>query len=241
MTTNAKIKSDIQEFTPGKIVELYMLDATDQGVGAIIYFTAGTISGTSSVQHNGITYSPLDVTVEGMEYSAQGQLPTPTLTIGNVSKTIQAEVIAHDDLLGAKLTRRRTFEKYLDGQPEADSSAIFADDIYYFNRKTSHNKYIIKWELASEISYEGQQIPGRVVLRDVCTHRYRIWDTTTSGFVYTDATCPYTGSDYFDEYGNVCNNDEDKCGKKLTDCELRYDVTEDKPTRAFPGVARTRV
>ena len=238
MTTNAKIKSDVQDFTPGKIVELFILDATNQGVGAKIYFTAGTISGSSSVQHNGITYSPLDVTIEGMEYTAQGQLPTPTLTIGNVSKTIQAEVIAHNDLLGAKLTRRRTFEKYLDGQPEADSSAIFADDIYYFNRKTSHNKYVIKWELATEINYEAQQIPGRVVLRDVCTHRYRIYD---GGFIYTNATCPYTGSDYFDEYGNGCGAADDKCGKRLSDCELRYAVDEDKPSRSFPGVAKVRV
>lgn len=237
MSTNAKIKSDVQDTGPGKIVELYLLDATDQGVGTVIYFTAGT----SSVQHNGITYSPMDVQIDGMEYTAQGQLPTPTVTIGNVSKTIQAEVIAHNDLLGAKLTRRRTFEKYLDGQPEADSGAIFADDVYYFNRKTAHNKYFIKWELMSEISYEGQQIPKRVVLRDVCTHRYRVYDTTTSGFDYTDSTCPYTDTDYFDEYGNVCGIADDQCGKKLTDCELRYAVTEDKPTRAFPGVARVRV
>ena len=238
MSTNAKIKSDVQDFTPGKIVELYLLDATDQGVGAVVYFTAGTISGTSSVVHNGITYVPLAVQIEGMEYSAQGQLPTPTLTIGNISKTVQAEVIAHNDLLGAKLTRRRTFEKYLDGQPEADSSAIFADDVYYFNRKTAHNKYFIKWELLTEINYEGQQIPGRVVLRDVCTHRYRIYD---GGFVYDDATCPYTGSDYFDEYGGACDIADDQCGKKLSDCELRYAVTEDKPFRGFPGVAKVRV
>jgi lambda family phage minor tail protein L len=239
MSTDGKIKSDVQEATPGKIVELYMLDATDQGVGAIIYFTAGTVSGTSSVQHNSITYSPLDVQIEGMEYTSQGQLPTPTVTIGNISKTIQAEVIAHNDLLGAKLTRRRTFEKYLDGQPEADSSAIFADDVYYFNRKTSHNKYLIKWELASEISYEGQQIPGRVVLRDICTHTYRMWDTGAGDFVA--GTCDYSGASYYDEYGNVCGASDDKCGKKLSDCELRYDVAEDKPFRGFPGVAKVRL
>ena len=35
-----------------------------------------------------------------------------------------------DDLLGAEVTRIRTFEKYLDGKPEADPSAKFPDDSF---------------------------------------------------------------------------------------------------------------
>lgn len=251
MVTSTAIKEDIQKADPGKIVSLYALDATDQGAAQVFYFTQNTVSGISSVQHNGITYTPLDCEIDGMEFSGEGALPRPKIRISNVSKTLASEVINYNDLIGAKLTRRRTFMKYLDGQPEADSTAIFMDDIYVVERKTVHNKYIIEWELAAYMDFEGTKIPKRQIIKDVCTRIYRYWDATTSGFVYSDYEwrCPYTttgSGSYFDEEGQSCAASDDKCGKKLSDCRLRFgkdgvNNTEPLPTFAFPSVAETRV
>jgi lambda family phage minor tail protein L len=240
MVTSTAIKEDIQSPTPGKIVTLYALDATDQGAASVYYFTQNTVSGISSVVLGGITYTPLDCEIDGMEFSGQGSLPQPKIRISNVSKTLAAEIIAYNDLLGAKLTRIRTFEKYLDGQPEADPTAIFSNDVYVVERKSIHNKYIIEWELAAYMDFTGTRIPKRQIIKDACTHVYRIWDITISGFDYDNATCPYTGTDYFDVTGAVVSGAQDKCGKKLSDCILRFG-TDPLPTRAFPAVASTRV
>jgi len=240
--THAKIKSDVQTATPGAVVDMWMLDARDQGAGSIIYFTAGTVSGVSNVVHNGITYSPLPIDVDGLEYNAQGETPTPTLTLSNVSKTLQAEVINYNDLLGATLTRRRTFAKYLDGQPEADSSAIWEDEIYIVHRKAVHNKYQIQWEIVPEVAAYGKKIPGRLILRDYCQHVYITTDATNH-------TCPYDPYDagdnpshnYYDEDGNVTTSGNDVCGKRLTDCRLRFGQRGTLPFRGFPAAAKIRV
>ena len=87
---------------------------------------------------------------------------------------------------------------------------------------------------------EGRKLPGRQVLKDACTHIYRFPDGM-GDFDYTNATCPYVGTDYFEATGASTNDPAlDKCGKKLSDCRLRFGQHGVLPTRAFPGVARVR-
>ena len=91
------------------------------------------------------------------------------------------------------------------------------------------------------MDYEGTYLPKGQVLRDTCTHIYRVY--TDGEFVYTNATCPYTGANYFKRDGSSTETaSEDVCGKKYSDCKLRYPLKSDVlPTRAFPNVARIRV
>ena len=70
----------------------------------------------------------------------------------------------------------------------------------------------------------GVKIPKRQILRDFCTHTYRLYDTGTGDFNYTNVTCPYTNPTYFyNRLGeHVTGPGDDKCGKQLRDCEMRY-------------------
>lgn len=236
MTTNAKIASDNQEFSPGQLVTLYELDMTSLG-GTTVYFVEATLSG-AAVVFNGVTYTPIDCQTEGWEYNGQ-ELPRPKFRIANTNQALMAEIYAYDDLLGAVLTRRRTYSKYLDGQSEADPNAQFPLDIYVVERKTMQNKFYIEWELSAYMDFQGTRIPKRRILRDTCTHRYRTYD---GGFVYTNATCPYTGTGYYTRGGVATTAANDACGKRWTDCKLRYpNLTDELPTRAFPSVAKTRI
>lgn len=237
MTTNAKIKSDILTTEPGEIVVLYDLDLTDLG-GGVYRFTENTISG-AAVLFQGQTYFPLDMEAEGFEMSGTGSLPKPKIRVNNVEVSVQAAISTYDDMIGGIVYRKRTFSKYLDGQPLADAAAEFPVDIFVIERKSAQNKHFVEFELAAFMDYEGRMIPGRMVLRDTCTHKYRFWDG--ADWDYTYASCPYTGGSYWDIEGNVeALPEDDVCGRRITDCELRFGDTANLPTRAFPGVGRLR-
>ena len=238
MTYNAKIAKSNQTAAPGQLIHLYELDLTDLG-GGISYFTENTLSG-SSVYFNGVEYVPIDCETEGWELTGD-QPPRPKFRIANTSKALMSEIYAYEDLLGAKVTRRRTYRKYLDGEAEADSNAQFPVDIFVVQQKTAQNKIYVEWELSAYIDQSNVKLPKRHRLRDTCTHRYRSW--TGSVFSYTNATCPYTGTNYFKRDGSVTTAANDNCGKKLSDCKLRYPnrMTDELPTRSFPSVAKVRV
>jgi lambda family phage minor tail protein L len=223
----------VQGFELDDYVELYELDARSLG-GDITRFTSSAFE-TGPVRRGGNDYLPMPVETEGWEWSGRGPLPTPILRVANVSLAFGAAVIAFGDLLGATVTRIRTFRRYLDGQPLADSTACFPLDIYRIDRKRLYTKVVIEWELAAATDQQGVYLPRRPILRNACTHRYRIW--TGTSFDYTEATCPYAGDDYFDANGRPTTAAGDRCGKKLSDCKLRFG-TAPLPTRAFPGVAR---
>lgn len=230
MATNQSIKEDIQKLNVGSaLIELYKLDLTPVG-GSIYYFTKGPLNG-ATIEFNGVPYPPIPIETEGFEYPGNGKMPRPTIRFSNVLLSFLSTVITYKDMVGAVLTRRRTFKKYLDGEASADPYAQFPADIYYVERKIKQNKYLIELQLICALDLENLFIPKRQCL-DICTHRY----STTESW----ATCPYDGSEgYFDDEGNSTTLANDKCGKKLFDCRLRYPNPNDKlPFKGFPGIGQ---
>lgn len=107
------ILGDIQKLDPGSIVELFELDMTVLG-GSILRFHSGVNLVNGDVIWQGNTYTRYPVEAEGFEFSGRGQLPRPTLRVANVNQTLTPYIAVYSDLVGAKLTRKRTFVKYLD-------------------------------------------------------------------------------------------------------------------------------
>ena len=236
--SNDTLASDLQKPSVGGLITFYQLDATNVGASSIWYFTQA-VKDTGPVLFNSQEYTPIDIKAEGFDISTGGTMPRPTLAVSNIDSTLAAEIIDYNDLLGCKLIRIRTLSKYLDGEPAADPTVEFPRDIYIIHKKVAQNKQIVQWELAAKIDLSNLKIPKRQILRDTCTHTYRHYD---GGFIYTNVSCPYTGSSYFEFDGTpTANAVEDVCGRKLSDCKLRYPLDSDQlPTRAFPMVARTR-
>jgi len=226
-----------QSFDAGEIVHLFSLDATSLGAGT--YFFTQSAYETVELQWQGNTYTPIEIEAEGFEWQGRGALPTPKIRVSNVNRVFSALVADHGDLLGAIVTRTRTFRRFLDGEVEADPTAHFPTDVYRIERKALQTKVLIEWDLAAAMDQEDRMLPGRQVLRDICTHRYRRW--TGAAFDYSKATCPYADVSSFDAQGNPVADDQDRCGKRLSDCKLRFGANATLPTRAFPGVARTRI
>lgn len=174
MTTNTIYKEGLKAAT-NPIVELFELNTQiiDPVNGSVFYFTPMTEyvgpNGTFAEQYvkwSGITFTPFPIQVTGFEYTIDGAPPKPKLAVSNADKFLQAAVVSMGDLVGARLTRYRTFMNFLDGMPDADPSQRFPDDIFYVDQKTVHNRNIIEWNLISTIERGGIQLPFRQILRE---------------------------------------------------------------------------
>lgn len=233
------IRQDIQSYAPGSIVELFELDATSIG-GDVTRFHNGQNALSQPVVWQGSTYNPFPIEATGFEYNGKGQLPRPTLRIANVTGLLGALVRSYNDLLGAKVTRRRTLVKYLDAvnfpggvNPTADPTASMPDDVYYIDRKATENKVLIEFELAASFDVAGVQIPLRTVQQGTCTWSYRVNDISSG--------CRWTGTTYYDANDNPVGSAAlDVCGKRLSSCKARFGATNPLPFGGFPAVGLTR-
>lgn len=232
------IESAVQEFTPGNLVELYIVDLTVLG-GGITRWANAAYSDTA-ITFDGEIYTPVAIEVEGFEWNGRGAIPTPTIRLFP-SDGIKAAMLAYGDLIGGKITRIKTFSRFLDGQADANPDERFPDESYFFEQKTAFNKTVVEWSLSSALDQEGMLIPKVPFLKDICQQKYRRYNGTTSpvGFDYVleiDGGCPYDGTDYFDVDGAVVLMAADKCGKRLSECKRRFGDQAILPFMAFPGI-----
>jgi len=223
---------ELESLTPSAVIELFMLDTTALG-GTLYRFHAGTNGLKQPIVWQGNTYQNFPIQAEGFEWNGKGQVPRPVLRVANVTGLIGLLCLSTDDLLGATVTRKRTFAKYLDadnfstGNPAADPTAEFPEDIYAIDRRSLENKYVVEFELASPLDALNVLLPRRQVIANVCTWRYR------------SAECGYAG-------GAVAKNDDtptsdpnqDRCGKRIVSCGLRFG--NDLPFGGFPAAGLIR-
>lgn len=230
MTTPQTITSEIQKLEPSAIVELFEVDASGIG-GTVLRFHAGTNGLSQTVFWQGNAYTPYPVQASGFDFSGTGQLPRPKLQVANITGAITALVLNYDDMLGAKVTRRRTLAKYIDAvnfpsgtNPTADPTAEFAPDIFFIDRKASETRDMVEFELAAAFDLSGVQLPRRQIIQNVCVWKYR------------GTECGYTGTLYFNAAdAPVVSSTADVCGKRLTSCKARFGQNAELPFGSFPS------
>lgn len=169
------LETDIQKGWHEAIVEMYDVDLSPitGDAGDVFYFTNQLKEDDSRIQWKGNFYDALPIISAGYERNTTGQIAQPTLTVANIFGTFTEIIDSYDDLVGAKITRRRTFAKYLDGEPLADTLQEFPVDIFYIERKTQETALTITWQLGSVMDLEGLQLPRRVITQNHCLWRYR--------------------------------------------------------------------
>ena len=230
-----KVSQEIQNLSPSAVIEMFVLE-----IGASenewVYFHAGTNQLYKDIVWQGQTYMALPIEATGFDISTQGTLPRPKLTIANIQGLFSSLIRQYDDLIGARIVRKRTFAKYMDavnfpdGNPTADPNVAFPDDIWYIDKKEQETKYTIQWELASAFDLQGVQLPRRQIIQNYCQ------------WIYRSGECGYDGP-YFDINDQPCSvKKDDKCAKKLSSCQVRFAaVSGGKPVLpfgGFPGATR---
>jgi len=214
---NSTISGDVQQLEPGDRVELFEVDATL--IGGDIDRFHGHLQ-TASIFWQGNEYRPWPVTASGFLRTGDAQQPAPTVSLGNQGGYISALCVFLDDMVDAKVTRHRTFVRYLDarnfpgGNPTADPAAEYAPEIWYVSQKTGETDETVEFTLASALSLDGQQLPARPIVANVCG-----W-LTRGG--YRGKYCAYAGEAMFDANDNPTTDPgQDKCGGRLSSCRVR--------------------
>lgn len=229
------IAQDINSLSAGSLVELFVIDMTTLG-GSVLRVHAGTNELGGNVIWQGNTYIPFPIEATGFEFTSKQTLPRPVLRVANVTGYLGTLVRSYDDLIGTKVTRKRTMVKYLDAvnftggvNPTADPTAALPDDVYFIDRKSSENKVLVEFELAASFDVAGVQLPRRVVVQNTCPWAYR------------GPECTYSGTKYFDASDvSVSTLAADVCGKRLSSCKARFGAAAELPFGGFPAAGLTR-
>jgi lambda family phage minor tail protein L len=215
--------SEAQLPAPSALIELFELELIPaiHGTNAVYHFNAGiNAKGTGDVVWAGNAYLALPIEAEGFSYSGNGQLPRPTLRVGNVLGSITALLLTLPaGLEGARVTRRRTHARYLDavnfpgnvnplGTP--DPTAEYPIERFFVDRRKAESREVVEFELCAAFDLAGIRAPKRQVLATLCT------------WVYRSAECGYSGG-------------LPSCSKSLADCRAHFGSSSQLPFGGFPG------
>lgn len=241
------IAQDLLSLTPGNLITFYSLDLSG------CYRKDGTqtqefyrwCDGVNELGNDIVwqtnTYTRMPIQATGFDKLGDGSMPRPKLTVANIQGTVGALTREYGDLCGAKLTRQRTFVKYIDtinfaqGNEFADPTQYLDKEIWIVDRKANENSVFIEWELSTPFDLNNVKIPRRQTMQNCCTWRYRVYKN--GSFDYTNAgECGYTGTNYFDIYDNPTTQDKDQCGKRLSSCKKRFGEQAILPFGGFPSV-----
>jgi len=180
--SSAAIVSNLQNVNPSAIIELFtlQLDNSLHGATTVYRFHNGSsLKDNGEIVWAGNSYQRFPIQAEGFQYG-KGQLPRPTLTVSNALGTITAILLnvnattTGNDLTGATVTRIRTLARFIDavnfpgdinpyGTP--DATAEFPQEIYKIDRKSTENREIVEFELASVFDLAGIRAPKRQCTR----------------------------------------------------------------------------
>lgn len=171
---------------------------------------------TNRIHYNEREYEALPIESEGWEIrgSGTGSLPRPTIRLGNINQFFNAYLADWDDLVGAKVIRRRTLEKYLHTATKTNLNdpncppIEFNRDIFYIERKSSETVGVVEFELVSAFDVEGIQLPRRSILAARCPWKYK--DTTQGGCDWSEDSRLVEGVGdplYFDKDDNIIAKD----------------------------------
>lgn len=127
--SNSSILAELYKYNPSALIELYELDLTPlQEYYSLKGFPIAT---TKYYFHNGysklfgtttpeviwgnpeVTYLARPIQMDGIQVSSAGEIPRPSLTVSNQDLFFSALSKAYSKLVGAKITRIRTFVKFL--------------------------------------------------------------------------------------------------------------------------------
>lgn len=229
------ISADLQSLTPGNIITLFELDTRPIGGEDILRFHSGVNPKGETLVWAGQPYTRFPIEASGFERSGSGSLPRPRLMVANIDGVIGQMARSYGGLEGAKLVRLRTFMKYIDAvnfpgnvNPYADPNQYIERDTWFVSRRSNENRLVVEYELATSFDLTGVKLPRRQVVQNVCP------------WVYRSTECGYAGGPVANvKDAPVTLIAQDKCGKRLASCKLRFGNVP-LPFGGFPGAGLTR-
>jgi lambda family phage minor tail protein L len=174
-----KLLLEAVSLNPTAVIDLFQLDLNPvgavlvEGWNGILYFHSGNTINRTDVIFGGREYAQWPVQTTGFEWNMQSTQPRPQISFSNVLGPFTQMNLQYSGLVNAKVTRIRTFAKFLDGMPQADPTCYFPPESWVINRKVQEDREICIYELANPMDVEDLALPRRIVLADQCRWQYR--------------------------------------------------------------------
>lgn len=198
------VVSETFSLNPSACISLFEIDISEIGFALgivtetdivlkndiIFRFHNNTNTVTRSLFWQGNEYIAAPINAQGFDMSSKGSVANPKLSITVSDEGIPYLSILKDriyqlggDIVGAKVTRIRTFAKFIDidnfndgivpKDYSPDPNAEISRDVFYIDRKSSENKNSLEFELSPIFDLQGIKLPGRLVSANSCPFLYR--------------------------------------------------------------------
>jgi lambda family phage minor tail protein L len=156
------------------IVELYTLDLRVLDPNQQPFrFCNWAQSGGQPLSHAGETYEPVPIECSGFEINSNSSPSEPRMQVSNVGLTWTGLASRWDDLVGAKLIRRRVLRRYLDDGATPSPTGHWPDEPWFIEQKVSENKLTVTFSLSTAFALDDVKLPKRLALRYTCGWTYR--------------------------------------------------------------------
>lgn len=180
------LNEDLQKQSPGSaLIVLFEIELSSSSTA---YFHSGVEEDLSTVQFREEggsinSYVALPMKAEGFEINPNSPSNRPTITFANATAVFGNAVGNYDSLLGTKLTRRMTLQKYLVGESgDATPPVEYPKQTYFIDRISSKTKEIVQFELATPFDLDGITLPARQVISNACPWIYQGADYTLNEY-----------------------------------------------------------
>lgn len=220
-------KENLQEllsFEPSSLITFYELEFGESVYrffsGVIEEEKNGKLTGypfSKEIIYDGKKYFPIPCEADGFEVSSGNKFPRPKIRISNIvnkfrspnvdeegyaymswHRFISTMMRSYNELQDARLTRKKTFLRFIDdvnfdgGNPfgAPNPYAVIDESAWIISQKTNENKFYIEFELTSVFDVEEAKTPNRRLGAKYC------------GFVYRGEGCRYSGLPISDKNGN---------------------------------------
>jgi lambda family phage minor tail protein L len=215
MPTNDIITSDLVNYSvDSPLVELFELTVGPEGNQTTYYFHPGVEEDLSTVKFHPLgdtskntdseanEYIALPMQMTGVESTSDGAQPRPSLIMANVTNILRAELdddsFTIEDIVGGRITRRRTFAKYLVGGSDESSPDEFPVAKFVIDRLDSKSNTVVSFELTAPMDLENTMLPRRTVIGKYCSWIYQGRENHgCGGCVFpADSSITYNGIGY---------------------------------------------
>lgn len=195
-------------------LDLWEVDLTATGGDRYFFCNEANEKG-EPVAWQGRAYEPYPIQGAGFDMSSKGASARPTITVSNLFGLVTGLAEDIQSLVGGRIVRRVVYARFLDavnfyaGNPEADPEQE-AVSRWVIEQLSDLTPLWATFVLSTPTETDGAVFPGRIMLADICTWRYR------------GEECGYRGSAVADAFDQpTADPAKDACSRGVRGCELR--------------------
>ena len=176
-----KIAKSLLDLEPTAILDLFLVFPDPVKKPGTSYAIHNGANFKKGITWQGRDYMPMGMEIEGFEINADGRVNRPKIKISNKDYFITNLLRKNEDFKNARITRIRTFVKFLDdknfdgGNPfgDPDSTAELSRQEYIVSQKVQENKIYVELELTSPLDLDNFEINSRRIMGKYCYWQYR--------------------------------------------------------------------